>query len=188
MSIRRLVLHATLWVGWLLIVVIAIADYLRLEQSPGAGRLPVARAGSVPPAVAASAVLAPRLQTFAVNAFVVPVLDDSDEPRFTDLHRTTLCAEQTEVKVNGQPVIAGDLVPPGAFVLHWDLALYCPFGSAGPQVDGRIEVLVFRDDEAGLQVILRPESLTVYEPTLAAEQPEPVVDWRVVSRSATARQ
>jgi len=106
------------------------------------------------------------LRARAAALFVDPLVDDSDPPRFTDAYRALTCADHSSVMVNGQPVIEGDLVPPGAFVMQWDMDLYCPYGISGPLLNGRAEVLVFRDDEQGLQALLRPVSLDVLEPPL----------------------
>lgn len=114
----------------------------------------------------------------AVAAFVAPLVDDGEPARFTDLYRTLTCADHSSVMVNGGPVIEGDLVPPGAFVLQWDLDLYCPFGISGPLLNGRAEVLVFRDDEYGMTALLRPVSLDVLEPPLLLDD--------AATRSATA--
>lgn len=110
--------------------------------------------------------LAAGLRARAAALFVDPMLDDSDPQRFTDANRVLVCADHSQVMVNGRPVVDGDLVPPGAFVMQWDMDLYCPFGTSGPLLNGRAEVLVFRDDEHGLSALLRPVSLDVLEPPL----------------------
>jgi len=106
------------------------------------------------------------LRARAVELFVDPLVDDSDPPRFTDANRILVCANHSSVMVNGRPIIEGDLVPPGAFVMQWDMDLYCPYGIGGPLLNGRAEVLVFRDDEYGFSALLHPVSLDVLEPPL----------------------
>jgi hypothetical protein len=101
------------------------------------------------------------LRRFAFNALVVPVLDDDDPARFAPVDSTLLCADRSQVAVNGETMVAGDTVPPGAFVLQWDLKMYCPFGRRGPFLDGRVDVLVFRDDEFGMDAVIRPITLAI---------------------------
>lgn len=122
------------------------------------------------PAVARTAVLdhepAGGLRAHAFAAFVAPLIDDGEPPRFTDLHQTLTCADHSVVRVDGRAVVAGDLVPPGSFVLQWDMDLYCPYGIAGPLLNGRADVMVFRDDEQGMTALLGPVSLDVLDPPL----------------------
>ncbi len=102
-----------------------------------------------------------RLERHAFSAFVVPVLDDGEITRFADVHVGPLCGDATEVHADGRPVIPGTDLPPGAFTLQWSLGLFCPFGVDGPALDGRVDVLVFRDDEHGMQALVQPKGLTV---------------------------
>jgi hypothetical protein len=102
-----------------------------------------------------------RLESFAFSAFVVPVLDDGDSTRFVDPRIAPLCGEDTEVEVNGQPLQAGTPVPAGAFTLDWTMQMFCPFGPDQVALDGRTRVLVFRDDEHGMEAIVMPQALTV---------------------------
>lgn len=102
-----------------------------------------------------------RLGAFAFNAFVVPVLDDGDLTRFSDPRVAPLCGEDTEVRVNGQPLQPGAQVPPGAFELAWDMRMFCPFGPDSVALDGTARVLVFRDDERGMEALVLPQALTV---------------------------
>ena len=101
------------------------------------------------------------LRKFAFNALVVPVLDVDDPARFAPVDSSLLCADRSQVAVNGETMVAGDTVPPGAFVLQWDLKMYCPFGRIGPFLDGRVDVLVFRDDEFGMDAVIRPITLAI---------------------------
>jgi hypothetical protein len=109
-----------------------------------------------------------RLGAFAFNAFVVPVLDDGEVTRFGDPRVTPLCGEDTEVRVNGQPLQPGARVPPGAFELAWDMRMFCPFGPDSVALDGTARVLVFRDDEHGMEALVLPQALTVSDERGAA--------------------
>ncbi|MCA3223228.1 MAG: hypothetical protein ING40_11130 [Burkholderiales bacterium] len=101
------------------------------------------------------------LQQHAFSALVVPVLDDGDITRFADVALAPVCGDTTEVRVDGRPVVPGAAVPAGAFTLQWTLGLFCPFGVDGPTLDGRADVLVFRDDQYGMQALVQPRGLTV---------------------------
>lgn len=101
-----------------------------------------------------------RLGSFAFNAFVVPVLDDGEVTRFSDPRVAPLCGEDSEVRVNGHPLQPGAHVPPGAFELAWDMRMFCPFGPDSVALDGTARVLVFRDDEHGMEALVLPQALT----------------------------
>jgi hypothetical protein len=131
----------------------------------------------------ADAMTLQRLESFAFNAFVVPVLDDSAVTRFADVRLAPLCGEDSDVRVDGQPIVPGEPVPAGAFELEWDMRLFCPFGPDGAALDGRTRVLVFRDDEHGMQAVVLPNRLTVSDEhgatTLTTQSPHWISDqWR----------
>ncbi|MDZ7653621.1 MAG: hypothetical protein U5L03_14255 [Burkholderiaceae bacterium] len=61
-----------------------------------------------------------------------------------------MCAEATEVRLDGEPVEEGQRVPDGSFTLDWTLDGACPLGDGGPLLYGQVRMLVLRDDEQGL--------------------------------------
>lgn len=113
-----------------------------------------------------------RLLDYGFNAFVVPLLDDGEIPRWVDPRQPLLCGEDADVQVDGRPLEPGTEVPPGAFTLQWNLRLHCPFGVDGPALDGTVEVAVYRTDEHGMEAVLVPRDLTVSDEDGA-------VQWRV---------
>jgi hypothetical protein len=94
------------------------------------------------------------LQDTAVSALLTNLIDDGDPPRFNDPHWPILCAEATEVMLDGRPVDEGQRVPDGSFMLDWQLDGACPLGDGGPLLYGRMRMLVLRDDERGLVPLL----------------------------------
>lgn len=90
----------------------------------------------------------------AVRALLTNLIDDGDPPRFNDPHWPIVCAEATQVLLDGVPVEEGQRVPDGSFTLDWTLDGACPLGDGGPLLYGRARMLVLRDDEAGLVPLL----------------------------------
>lgn len=102
-----------------------------------------------------------ELRAHAAAVFVHPFVDDSHPARFTEANRGLLCADHSRIVVDGQPLREGDPLPSGAFVMRWEMNLYCPYGISGPLLNGRAEVLVVRDDRQELQAMLHLQSLEV---------------------------
>jgi hypothetical protein len=96
----------------------------------------------------------------AVNALVIPLLDDAEPPRFTQVALPLMCARDGDVSLDGAPLAEGAVAPAGSFTLRWRLDDACPFGPEGPLLRGEVDVLVLRDDAAGLQAVVRPRAAT----------------------------
>jgi hypothetical protein len=90
----------------------------------------------------------------AFRALLINLVDDGDPPRFADPNWPIVCAEATQVLVDGEPVEQGQRVPDGSFTLDWTLDGACPLGDGGPLLYGRARMLVLRDDEQGLVPLL----------------------------------
>lgn len=98
---------------------------------------------------------------FVLNALLAPAIDGDALPlRWVDPRLRSLCGPDTEVRVNGEPLVAGSLVPVAAFRLDWSADGCRPFGSAGPRYDGRVRLTVFRE-EWGLSASVEPQGLRV---------------------------
>jgi hypothetical protein len=95
-----------------------------------------------------------RLHEKAFQALLTNLIDDGDPPRFNDPHWPILCAEATQVLLDGAPVEEGQRVPDGSFMLDWTLDGACPLGDGGPLLYGRARMLVLHDDEDGLVPLL----------------------------------
>jgi len=84
---------------------------------------------------------------FILNALLVPALDIDALPlRWVDPRPASLCGPDTTVRVNGEPLLAGALVPNRPFELEWKTEACHPFGARGPRFDGAVKLTVFRED------------------------------------------
>lgn len=106
----------------------------------------------------ASAPLPPSRQALAprhvVNALYVSVLDDEDLPRFAPPQRGELCGPDTQLSIDGAPVVEGQAIPGPVFTLRWEIDGCQPLGDTGPLLAGRYDVLVMHDDEHGPGAVL----------------------------------
>ena len=98
---------------------------------------------------------------FVLNAFLVPALDSDALPlRWTDPRPPSRCGSATTVSVNGEPLVAGALVPDKPFELEWNAQDCHPFGAQGPQFQGRVKLTVYREDW-GFSAAIEPSNLRV---------------------------
>jgi hypothetical protein len=104
-----------------------------------------ARPSRQPDAAAAPATTDPS--QFILNALLVPALDIDALPlRWVDPRTASLCGPDATVRVNGEPLLAGALVPNTPFELEWKTDACHPFGARGPRFDGAVKLKVFRED------------------------------------------
>ena len=108
---------------------------------------------------------------YLLNALLAPALDpDSDPPTWLDPRPVLACAEGSTVSVDGRPLVVGDAVPPGHFVMEWQ-AVHCrPFGLEGPRFDGTARLLVHPLSESWAALVV-PDGLVI---TLADGRTEQV--------------
>ena len=98
---------------------------------------------------------------FILNAFLVPALDSDALPlRWTDPRPPSRCGPATTVSVNGEPLVAGALVPDKPFELEWYAEDCHPFGAQGPKFHGRVKLTVYREDW-GFSAAIEPSNLRV---------------------------
>jgi len=98
---------------------------------------------------------------FILNALLVPALDGDATPlRWVDPRPILKCGPDTTVRVNGEPLISGALVPDTPFELEWRTDGCHPFGAHGAQFDGRVRLTVFREDW-GFSAMVEPADLRV---------------------------
>jgi len=118
-----------------------------------------ARSSRLP--VAAAAPAAVDSSRFMLNALLVPALDIDVQPlRWVDPRPASLCGPHTTVRVNGEPLLAGALVPNTPFELEWQANGCHPFGVGGPRFDGTVKLTVFREDW-GFSAVVEPSGLRV---------------------------
>ena len=101
-----------------------------------------------------------NLYRFALNALLVPLMDDADLPRWTRAAIDLNCGPGTIVTVDGSPLVAGKLIPATAFTVRWDMDHCAPMGTESVALSGRAELVVFHEDE-GLSAMLMPDGLRV---------------------------
>lgn len=94
------------------------------------------------------------LHRFALNALLVPLLDDAVPRRWTDVAIAFDCEPGTSVLVDGQPLVAGQVVPATAFTLRWDMHRCAPLGQGSVVLSGSVELLVFHEDEGYSAVVI----------------------------------
>jgi|KBSMisStandDraft_5_1062788.scaffolds.fasta_scaffold27783_1 hypothetical protein len=113
------------------------------------------------PTTAPAPVGALDVSPFVLNAFLVPALDSDALPlRWTDPRPPSSCGSATTVTVNGEPLVAGALVPDQPFELEWDAEDCHPFGAQGPKFHGRVKLTVYREDW-GFSAAIEPSNLRV---------------------------
>lgn len=124
---------------------------------------------SAPPPIAATAPPAVSDPSrFILNALLVPSLDADAVPlRWVDPRPALHCGPDTAVRVNGEPLAAGALVPDTPFEFEWQTDGCRPFGARGPRFDGWVRLTVFREDW-GFSALVEPSGLRV---TFATNEP-----------------
>ncbi len=100
------------------------------------------------------------LYRFALNALLVPLLDDAQPRRWTDLAINFSCDPGTSVMVDGEPMVVGKLMPSTAFTLRWNMNRCAPLGRESVELSGSVELLVSHK-EFGLRAVVLPDGLTV---------------------------
>ena len=147
--------------------VVGIVYALGLVLVPGLRVMPTA-VGALPagaPASSASTPAAPSAGSdpsrFMLNALLVPALDGDAVPlRWVDPRPALQCGPGTEVRVNGEPLEVGTLVPDAPFRLEWQADGCRPFGAHGPRLEGRVRLTVFREDW-GFSAMVAPSDLRI---------------------------
>ena len=142
-------LTAALLVGWL-----NSTPAGATAKSPAASGL-VAR----DPVIAAE--IANDVRRFAMNALLVPVLDEEGTPvRWHDPSLAVPCQPGTQVLVNGRPIEPDSEVIEPEFSVRWTMQACLPFGAGGPELTGGAEVVVVRDD-GGVSAMVHLRNLHV---------------------------
>ena len=100
------------------------------------------------------------LYRFALNALLVPLIDDAVPPRWTDIAMDYFCDPGTTVMIDGKPMVPGELVPAKAFKVRWDMSRCAPLGPQSVALSGGVELVVFHED-VGLSAMVIPDRLQV---------------------------
>ena len=104
-------------------------------------------------------------KAFALNALLIPLLDDAVPPRWLDPFTTTstslaIDCISASVTVDGKPIVPNAPLPSTAFTLHWHLNRCALLNSASATLTGDVELLVFHDGDH-YSASVRPNALQV---------------------------
>ena len=100
------------------------------------------------------------LYRFALNALLVPLMDDAVPPRWTEVAMDFNCGSGTSVTVDAAPLVAGQLIPAKTFTVRWDMDHCTPMGPESVALSGRVE-LVVSHVAGGLSAMVTPDRLRV---------------------------
>jgi hypothetical protein len=92
-----------------------------------------------------------EFKTFALNALLIPLLDDGASPSWLDPFVTTAVSlaigcEAARVSVDGRPLVPSAPVPARAFTLRWSMDR-CVILNGRTSLTGDVEILVFHDGD-----------------------------------------
>ena len=100
------------------------------------------------------------LYKFALNAFLVPLFDESVPPKWTDAAMNFTCDGESTVMIDGEPMVSGKQIPAGAFTVRWNMNRCAPFGRESVEINGSVELVVARSVK-GLRAKVTPNELRV---------------------------
>jgi hypothetical protein len=96
-----------------------------------------------------------------LDALLAPALANASVPlRWVDPRVALRCGRHTSVRVNNRALIAGQLVPDGQFEVEWYSDGCHPPGAPDARIDGRVKLVVFREDW-GFSAMIEPEGLRI---------------------------
>ena len=92
-----------------------------------------------------------EFKAFALNALLIPLLDDGASPRWVDPFVTTalslaIACDGARVSVDGLPLVPSAPVPARAFTLRWSMD-HCAILNGSTALTGDVELLVFHDGD-----------------------------------------
>jgi hypothetical protein len=94
------------------------------------------------------------LRRYALNAFLVPLLDDASPSRWRDPAWTMNCAGASAVFIDGRPLVPGERIPPRSFSLRWHM-IDCRPLSDTEAFDGEVQLDVFHEED-GYSAVVHP--------------------------------
>lgn len=121
--------------------------------APAYGMRPALEAGAADP-------ITGPFSRFALNALLVPLLDDNDPPQWTDVALHHFCGPATRVEINGQPLVPGTAVPATAFTVRWHIDQCWPLDYGAFELSGHVDLLVFHED-TGLSAVVSAQRLRI---------------------------
>jgi hypothetical protein len=143
-------------------VFFAIAGFVQRDgPTEAAPAAPQTHAGTAAPADDA---ITADVSRFALNALLVPLLDDAEPPRWTDAALGFLCGPATQVEVDGKPIVPGVGIPATSFTVRWDMDGCSPLGPSSVELSGIVELLVFHED-TGLSAVVSANRMRISSAT-----------------------
>ena len=147
---------------------VAAASLVGITLGVFSAREGVTAVSGAHPALRAHAVVAPAsddpiardFSRFALNALLVPLLDDDVPPRWTDVALSFFCGPATHVEVDGKPLVPGTRIPATAFTVRWHMDRCFPMDYSAGELSGIVELLVFHED-TGLSAVVTADRLRV---------------------------
>ena len=100
---------------------------------------------------------------FALNGLLAPLIDDAEPPRWTEVALEYMCDPQTQVSIDGQPLIPGSLLPERAFLVRWNMNHCEPFGQA-LALSGIVDIYV-SPEPRGMSALISPDRLQIHSST-----------------------
>ncbi len=110
--------------------------------------------------VMAEAPMPVDLYRFALNALLVPLLDDANPPQWNDAALGHICEGATSVLIDGEPMVTGKAIPTKGFSVRWQMDRCAPLGPQAGVLSGRVELLVMPTPN-GFSAIVMPNGLQV---------------------------
>lgn len=111
-------------------------------------------------AAAADDLVTDEFRRWALNALLVPLLDDRQPPHWTDVALRYFCGPGTRVEIDGQPMVPGTALPATAFSIRWHADECWPLGHDALELSGRVDLRVSHEDQ-GLSAIVDARRLRI---------------------------
>ena len=92
-----------------------------------------------------------ELKNFALNALLIPLIDDGAPPAWLDPFTTTALSiaidcTSASVTIDGRPLVPSTAVPARAFTMRWRMD-HCVILNGSTALTGVVELLVFHDGD-----------------------------------------
>lgn len=100
------------------------------------------------------------LRRYALNALLLPLLDDAEPPRWSLAAIDLTCGPGTRVLVDGRPLQPGTPVPAAPFRVQWQMDGCHPLGADALALDGGVLLTVYPAGSR-LQAQVQPQHLLV---------------------------
>jgi len=160
--------HATAWLAFVAIATslglayagVELTHLPLLSPAPKSALKSLQPHDAPEPREATDTPLPVNLYGFALNALLVPLLDDARPPRWTDAVLNLNCGSNTSVMVDGEPMVPGNPIPTRGFTVQWNMDSCVPFGLGVVELSGTVDLAVF-PDKSKIRALVMPDHLQV---------------------------